>query len=251
MIVLSKTLKNCAVLVISAVLFVGNSMAKHAELEAEETAKLILKQQVPSSQVDEVTFTGATKQAFIIRREKLEAQLQHWQKTLKKAKASSGYKRNKSRKMQHFFNRVRALQAELVTLDKRQKRQLDYMDVDYFPPEIWITIFDHLNAKDLPSTSLVCKWFYELCSTDLLWESHLKKLPGLLPENPKSELTPKDRGLKHLILTNLSILILNNKYEKVSRLLEAKKDFVGIKDLKRLSLAPVSRGMNSLLADYG
>lgn len=60
------------------------------------------------------------------RKERLEQQLHCWQEILKQAKASSGKKHNKSRKIKHASNIVKELQTELSTLAKHQKRQLFY-----------------------------------------------------------------------------------------------------------------------------
>ncbi len=121
------------------------------DMGAREIAYVI----VSCGEVAIVNVTEATKQAVFTRREKLEAQLQHWRETLRKTEASSGKKRNKSCKIQHAANICRDLQTELATLDKRLKRQL-FHDRRCFEEFVKPFLTEDMDGEDSASIIRVC-----------------------------------------------------------------------------------------------
>ncbi|KAH3766415.1 hypothetical protein Pelo_1736 [Pelomyxa schiedti] len=54
------------------------------------------------------------------------------------------------------------------------------------PVDIWLLIFCHLNPHDLISLSQTCKYFYHICTQDVVWKVTFPYLTSLLGSNLRS-----------------------------------------------------------------
>ena len=225
--------------------------------------QVVEEQVVEDTEVDPDIFEAAERVKF--KRRKLETQLRVWQKKLENANASRGKKRRKVNTTGHILNTIAELQVELKKADHLLhgwSNMLTRGHMLLLPDELLFDIFFRLgDLREVVRLGQACSRLNGVSKDISLWKKHVEEvslLPFFVRAGSKISYSDREQELfalrvqEHFILMAMSIAILGNKPEELSRLLAKHKGQHRI--LRYLKFPPLKHcdtQVSDLLADYG